>query len=147
MIGEELPKMRRSTRVVFALLVVVSMTACGGVEPPAPLATAPAYDPPTDDRVTIRESTVEWETYRYELTQEILQNLLTDFILVTEEEMKEAVRIYLETVRNLAEEAGAASLAAARKIKHRLQGKTMALVLSGGNISISRLRRILSAED
>lgn len=78
----------------------------------------------------------------YELTQDILQALLTDFILVSDEEMFRAVLAYLELVRNLAEEAGAAPLAAALKIKEKLKGKTIALVLSGSNISLERLKSL-----
>lgn len=80
----------------------------------------------------------------YELTQEILQALLSDFVLVSDEEMFEAVLTYLELVRNLAEEAGAAPLAAAVKIKERIKGKTVVLVLSGSNISLERLQAILA---
>lgn len=80
----------------------------------------------------------------YELTQEILQKHLTDFILVSEEEMSKAILAYLELVRNLSEEAGASPLAAAIKIKERLKGKTVVLVLSGSNISLERLRTLLS---
>jgi threonine dehydratase len=80
----------------------------------------------------------------YKLTQEILWDDLSDFILVSEEEMAHAVLTYLELVRNLTEEAGAAPLAAALKIKERLKGKKVALILSGGNISRERLRAILS---
>jgi len=80
----------------------------------------------------------------YELTQEILRDDLSDFLLVSEEGMVQAILIYLELVRNLAEEAGAAPLAAALKIKERLKGKKIALILSGGNISLERLRTVLS---
>jgi threonine dehydratase len=79
----------------------------------------------------------------YKLTQEILQDFLSDFILVSEKDMVDAILIYLEVVRNLAEEAGAAPLAAALKIKNRLKGKKIALVLTGGNISTARLKAIL----
>lgn len=78
----------------------------------------------------------------YELTQEILQTLLADFILVSDEEMSQAILTYLELVRNLTEEAGAAPLAAALKIKEKLKGKTVALVLSGSNISLERLKSL-----
>jgi len=78
----------------------------------------------------------------YELTQEILQEFLTDFILVSEEEMVQAILIYIELVRNLAEEAGASPLAAALKIKERIKGKKVALVLTGSNISMERLKQI-----
>lgn len=79
----------------------------------------------------------------YELTQDILQDYLDDFILVSEEEMQDAIRLILEVVRNLVEEAGAASTAAALKIKERLKGQTVVIVLTGGNISLDRLRTIL----
>jgi threonine dehydratase len=82
----------------------------------------------------------------YELTQEILQKYLADFILVSEEEMSGAILTYLQLVRNLSEEAGAAPLAGALKIKDRLRGKTVALVLSGSNISLERLRTVLKNE-
>jgi len=79
----------------------------------------------------------------YELTQEILQDYLADFVLVSEEEMVQAILLIMELIRNMAEEAGASPLAAALKIKERIKGKSVALVLSGGNISMNRLRKIL----
>jgi threonine dehydratase len=79
----------------------------------------------------------------YELTQEILREYLADFILVSEEEMKAAILAYLRLVRNITEDAGAAPLAAALKIKDNLKGRTVALILSGSNISLERLRTVL----
>jgi threonine dehydratase len=79
----------------------------------------------------------------YELTQEMLRENLSDFVLVSEEEMVRAILIYLELVRNLTEEAGASPLAAALKIKDRLKRKKVALILSGGNISMERLKTVL----
>ncbi len=79
------------------------------------------------------------------LPQQILWNHLSDFILVEEDEMKRAVRIYLEKVKTLAEPAGAASLAAVLKFPERFRGRTIALILSGGNISPDHLRLILQS--
>ena len=79
----------------------------------------------------------------YELPQAILKEVLDDFILVTDEEMDRAVVTHLEKTHNLTEHAGAASLAGALKIKDRLRGKKVALVMSGGNISIDHLRTAL----
>jgi threonine dehydratase len=79
----------------------------------------------------------------YELTQEILRDLLADFILVSEEEMERAILLIMELIRNMAEEAGASPLAAALKIKEKLKGKNVALVLTGGNISMARLKQII----
>jgi len=80
----------------------------------------------------------------FENTQAILREHLDDFVLVSEEAMEEAVRLLLEHTHNLAEEAGASSLAAAQGLGERLAGKKVVLVLSGGNLSRARLEEILS---
>jgi threonine dehydratase len=80
----------------------------------------------------------------YELTQEILRKHLADFVLVSEKEMSQAILLYLELIRNLSEEAGASPLAAALRLKDRLKGKTVALVLSGSSLSLDRLRWLLN---
>ena len=81
----------------------------------------------------------------YEVPQAILKDVLDDFILVSDEEMDRAVVINLEKTHNLTEHAGAASLAGALKIKDRLRGKKVALVMSGGNISLEHLKAALGA--
>jgi threonine dehydratase len=77
------------------------------------------------------------------LPQRILWQHLDDFVLVEEEEMRQAVRLYLEKAKTLAELAGAAPLAAALYLKERVRGKTIALILSGGNISPEKLQHCL----
>ncbi len=79
----------------------------------------------------------------YELTQSILWDYLDDFILVSEEEMEKAILLYLENIRTLTEHAGASPLAGALKLKNQIKGKRVALILSGGNLSLESLRRIL----
>ena len=79
----------------------------------------------------------------FELTQDIMREYLDDFILVSEEEMQHAIVLHLEQTHNLAEHAGAATLAGALKIKDRLQGKKVALIMSGGNITIEQLKAAL----
>ena len=49
----------------------------------------------------------------------------------------------IEKTRNLVEGAGAAALAAALKIKDRLAGKRVAVICSGGNLSLKQLQEIL----
>jgi len=80
----------------------------------------------------------------YDPAQSLLREQLDDFILVSDEEMENAIYIYLEQTRNLVEHAGAASLAAAIKLKDTLKGKKIALVASGGNLSMNHLKAILS---
>ncbi len=79
----------------------------------------------------------------FELTLGIMRDLMDDFLLVSEEELEQAVVLHLEKTHNLAEHAGAAPLAAALKIKDRLQGKKVVLVMSGGNLSTDHLRAAL----
>lgn len=79
------------------------------------------------------------------LPQQILWQHLDDFLLVEEDAMRQAVRLYLEKAKTLAELAGAAPLAAALQAKERVRGKTIALILSGGNISPEKLQRCLPA--
>jgi threonine dehydratase len=83
----------------------------------------------------------------FELPQQILWERLDDFLLVSEGDLERAVVQMLECTRNLAEPAGAAPLAAALKLRDRLAGKRVALVLSGGNISPDHLREILERSE
>ncbi len=53
----------------------------------------------------------------FELTNKILWELLDDFILVTDEEINEAIRLLARHAKQVAEGAGAASLAAAIKLR------------------------------
>ncbi len=80
----------------------------------------------------------------FELTQSILWENLERFVLVEEEEIRQAIVHYLERARTLAEGAGAAPLAAALKCKEEIRGKKVVLYLSGGNISRSNLIRVLT---
>jgi threonine dehydratase len=75
----------------------------------------------------------------FELPQRILWQHLDDFVLVSEEEIRDATRLMIEHTRNLVEPAGAAPLAAARTLQDRLRGKRIALIASGGNLSPAQL--------
>ena len=83
----------------------------------------------------------------FELPQRILRERLDDFVLVDEDELERAVVLMIEGTRNLVEPAGAAPLAAALRLRDRLAGKKVALILSGGNISPAQLLQILSREE
>ncbi len=81
----------------------------------------------------------------FALPQSILWDLLDDFVLVSEEDIYRAIVLYLQKTHNLAEGAGAAPLAAAVKMRERLRGRKVALVLSGGNLSLAQLRVALGS--
>ncbi len=76
-------------------------------------------------------------------TQQIMRTYLDDFVLVDDSAIEHAVYLLLAHTHNLAEEAGAASLAAAMQLRNRLVHKKVVLVMSGGNIAPERLRSIL----
>lgn len=80
----------------------------------------------------------------FENTQRIMRKYLDDFVLVDDGEIRAAIRLLLEHTHNLAEGAGAVSLAAALQLKDRLAGKKVVLILSGGNLSLEKLQDILS---
>jgi threonine dehydratase len=80
----------------------------------------------------------------FENTHRILREHLADFVLVSDEAMEDAIRLLLEHTHNLAEEAGAAALAAGLALREDLRGSKLVLVLSGGNLSRQRLREILA---
>jgi threonine dehydratase len=81
----------------------------------------------------------------FDLPYAILREQLDDIVTLSEEELMEGVRLALRATHNLAEGAGAASLAAAVKLGPALRGRKIVCVMSGGNIDRQTLARILSA--
>jgi len=80
----------------------------------------------------------------FELTFAILKEMLDDIVLLDEAELEEGVRAALRYTHNLAEGSGAAPLAAAKKYGQNLGGKTIGCVMSGGNIDLKTLARIVA---
>jgi threonine dehydratase len=81
----------------------------------------------------------------FDLPFEILRRELDDIVTLSEEELAGGVRMALATTHNLAEGAGAASLAAAVKLRDTLVGQRVVAVMSGGNLDRAKLRWILGA--
>jgi len=77
------------------------------------------------------------------LPQQMLWQHLDDFVLVEEDAMRQAVRLYLEKAKTLAEHAGASPLAAALQLREGIRNKSVALILSGGNIAPHKLKQCL----
>jgi threonine dehydratase len=80
----------------------------------------------------------------FELPQQILWEHLDDFVLVSEDEIRDATRSMIEHTRNLIEPAGAAPLAAALRLRDRLQDRRVVLVASGGNLSPAQLKALFA---
>lgn len=80
----------------------------------------------------------------FELPSQILWQLLCDFVLVSDEQINDAVRILARDAKQLAEGAGAASLAAAFKLRDQLTGKKVVGIVSGGNLPLTRFAQLLA---
>ena len=80
----------------------------------------------------------------FEVPYLILKDRIQDVILLSEEELLGGVVMALRYTQNLAEVAGAATLAAAFKIRERLQGKKVVAVMTGGNLNLGRLNQALT---
>ena len=75
----------------------------------------------------------------YDLPLSVLRSHLDDFILVTDEEIRESICLLIEKAHTLAEGAGAAALAGVIKLGGQLAGKKIVAVVSGGNITLNQL--------
>jgi len=78
-----------------------------------------------------------------ELPFQLIRDRLSDVVTVDDFEIGEAVLLMLERLKLLTEGAGAAALAGALKRKDRLKGKQVVICISGGNIDINLLDRII----
>jgi threonine dehydratase len=67
-------------------------------------------------------------------------------VRVSEDEIADAIRLYYTTTHNLAEGAGAAPLAALMQEKDRMAGKRVGLILTGGNIDMPVMAKVLRGE-
>ena len=76
-------------------------------------------------------------------TLALAKSALDEIVTVSEEELARAVPLLLEIEKTVVEGAGAAPLAALLNRGLRLEGRTVVLLLSGGNIDVTMLARII----
>jgi threonine dehydratase len=67
-------------------------------------------------------------------------------VLVSEDEIAEAMRVYFDATHQIAEGAGAAPLAALLQESERMAHRNVGVILSGGNIERARLAQVLSGQ-
>lgn len=82
----------------------------------------------------------------YALPMSVFWQHLDDIRLVSDAELRRAMLTFLETTGMLAEGAGAAPLAAAYAMRHELANLKVAVVLSGGNLTLDALSEALAME-
>jgi threonine dehydratase len=82
----------------------------------------------------------------FALPADIIWKLVDGIALVSDPEIKRAMLTYLERTRLLVEGAGASPLAAAYARREELAGKTVALIISGGNVTLDVLASAINEE-
>ena len=85
-------------------------------------------------------------TVAYELTFDQLCNGLAGFVTVPDADIAQAVRDLWRVTHNLIEGAGAVGFAGLQAMAAELRGETVAVVLSGGNLSSELAVKILAGE-
>jgi threonine dehydratase len=78
-----------------------------------------------------------------QLTREVVRAHVDEIVLVDEEEIAEAILLLLERERTVAEGAGAVGLAALLHRDLGLAGKRVVVVISGGNIDVNLVSRVI----
>ena len=77
------------------------------------------------------------------LTLPVIRDLVDDVVLVSEDDIEQAILMLLEIEKTVVEGAGAVGLAAVLKDKPRFAGRKVGLVLCGGNIEPLMLAEII----
>jgi threonine dehydratase len=80
------------------------------------------------------------------ITSEIVRALVDDIVLVTEQQIEQALSLLITIEKTVTEGAGAAGLAAVLANQERFKGRVLGLVLSGGNIDTRLLSSVLTRQ-
>ena len=80
------------------------------------------------------------------ITTALVRELVDDIVLVTEPEIEQAVSMLINIEKTVVEGAGATGLAALLKHPEMFKGRTVGLVLTGGNIDTRLLASVLNRE-
>ena len=76
-------------------------------------------------------------------TYELVKNYVDEIALVTDDEVASAILALIEKQKMIAEGAGATAVAAVMFDKFNLKGKRVVAVVSGGNIDVTSLSRVI----
>jgi len=74
------------------------------------------------------------------ITFEPCRRYVDDWVLVTEDEIREAIKLIFEEHRYVIEGAAGVAVASFLKLRHRLGGKNVVVVICGGNIELARFK-------
>jgi threonine dehydratase len=78
-------------------------------------------------------------TYLGDKTFPVIKEHVTDILTVSDEEIVDAMRFLWERMKLVVEPSGAVSLAAVLKNRSIFEGKTIGIIISGGNVDLGKL--------
>lgn len=74
----------------------------------------------------------------------LIRQNVDDILTVTDDDLIDAIRFYAERMKIVVEPTGCLSFAAARNLRESLRGKRIGIIISGGNVDISRYGAFLT---
>ncbi len=77
------------------------------------------------------------------ITFDLCRELVDEYVTVTEDEIRENLRLFMETHHMLIEGAAAVAVASYLKVRNRFAGNNVVIVVCGANISLETLKEIL----
>jgi threonine dehydratase len=77
------------------------------------------------------------------VTFDLCREMIDHYDTVTEEEIKDGLRLFIDAHHMLIEGAAAVAVAAFLRARRLVQGKNVVVIICGGNISLKTLKRVL----
>ena len=77
------------------------------------------------------------------ITFELCRELVDDYVTVTEDEIRESLRAFIQNQHMLIEGAAATAVASYLKISERFEGQQVVIVICGANMDLEVLRSVL----
>jgi threonine dehydratase len=74
----------------------------------------------------------------------IIREHVKEVVTVTDHEIIQATKLIWEKLKMIVEPSGAVALASALKAKHKLQGKRVGVIFSGGNVDLKKILELIS---
>ena len=77
------------------------------------------------------------------ITFDICQSIVDEYVLVSEDEIAESMREFIDSHHQLPEGAAGVAIAAMKKVAAGFQGRNIVVIVCGGNISRETLRKVI----
>ncbi len=77
------------------------------------------------------------------ITLDLCRSLVDEWVLVSEKEIAAAMRLMIETQHTLVEGSAGVAVAGYLRLKEEMRGKTAAMIICGGNVSLATLRTVI----